>query len=105
MQSTEASNKIEGIVNTKTSVQQLWPKTTPRNRDEEEIQAYWDVLNTIHESYAHTPSRSSIFCNCTGICTSTRNEVLAVTSKAHRTILMYASVVHITDSQRDVRSD
>ena len=38
VQSTEASNKIEGIVTTNTRVQQLCQeKTTPRNRDEEEI--------------------------------------------------------------------
>ena len=48
VQSTEASNKIEGIVTTNTRVQQLcMEKTTPRNRDEEEIMGYRDVLNTI----------------------------------------------------------
>ncbi len=33
-------------------------KTTPRNRDEEEIMGYRDVLNTIHESYEYIPIRS-----------------------------------------------
>lgn len=60
IQSTEASNKIEGIVTTSTRVQQLcMEKTTPRNRDEEEIMGYRDVLNTIHESYEYIPIRSS----------------------------------------------
>ena len=60
VQSTEASNKIEGIVTTNTRVQQLcMDKTTPRNRDEEEIMGYRDVLNTIHESYEYIPLRSS----------------------------------------------
>lgn len=60
VQSTEASNKIEGIVTTNTRVQQLCQeKTTPRNRDEEEIMGYRDVLNTIHKSYAYIPIRSS----------------------------------------------
>lgn len=60
VQSTEASNKIEGIVTTNTRVQQLcMEKTTPRNRDEEEIMGYRDVLNTIHESYEYIPIRSS----------------------------------------------
>ncbi len=60
VQSTEASNKIEGIVTTSTRVQQLCQeKTTPRNRDEEEIMGYRDVLNTIHESYEYIPIRSS----------------------------------------------
>lgn len=60
VQSTEASNKIEGIVTTNTRVQQLcMEKTTPRNRDEEEIMGYRDVLNTIHESYEYIPIRSA----------------------------------------------
>lgn len=60
VQSTEASNKIEGIVTTNTRVQQLcMEKTTPRNRDEEEIMGYRDVLNTIHESYEYIPLRAS----------------------------------------------
>ena len=45
---------------TSTRVQQLcMEKTTPRNRDEEEIMGYRDVLNTIHESYEYIPIRSS----------------------------------------------
>lgn len=60
IQSTEASNKIEGIVTTNTRIQQLCAeKTTPRNRDEEEILGYRDVLNTIHESYEYIPIRTS----------------------------------------------
>lgn len=60
IQSTEASNKIEGIVTTSTRIQQLcMDKTTPKNRDEEEIMGYRDVLNTIHESYEYIPIRSS----------------------------------------------
>ena len=60
VQSTEASNKIEGIVTTSTRVKQLCDdKTTPRNRDEEEIMGYRDVLNTIHESYEYIPLKSS----------------------------------------------
>lgn len=52
IQSTEASNRIEGIVTTSTRIKQLVnEKTTPRNRDEREIVGYRDVLNTIHESH------------------------------------------------------
>ena len=58
IQSTEASNKIEGIVTTSTRMKQLFnEKTTPRNRDEDEIMGYRDVLNTIHESYEYIPIR------------------------------------------------
>ena len=60
VQSTESSNKIEGIVTTSTRLRQLCEdKTTPRNRDEKEIMGYRDVLNTIHESYAYIPVRPS----------------------------------------------
>lgn len=58
IQSTEASNKIEGIVTTSTRMRQLFAeKTKPRNRDEGEIMGYRDVLNTIHESYEYIPVR------------------------------------------------
>lgn len=60
IQSTEASNKIEGIVTTSTRMKQLFEeKTTPKNRDEEEIMGYRDVLNTIHESNEYIPIRPS----------------------------------------------
>lgn len=60
IQSTEASNAIEGIITTRARVEQLYQdKATPRNRDEEEIMGYRDVLNTIHENYEYIPIRSS----------------------------------------------
>lgn len=60
IQSIEDSNKIEGIVTTSTRIKELIAqKTTPRNRDEEEILGYRDVLNTIHESYEYIPINSS----------------------------------------------
>ena len=56
IQSTEASNAIEGIVTTNTRIKQLVKeKTTPRNRDEQEIAGYRDVLSVIHESYDAIP--------------------------------------------------
>lgn len=52
IQSTEASNAIEGIVTTNTRIRQLVEeKTTPKNRDEQEIAGYRDVLNVIHDSF------------------------------------------------------
>ncbi len=60
IQSTEASNEIEGIRTTNTRLKQLvQDKTTPHNRDEQEIMGYRDVLNTIHENYEYIPVRSS----------------------------------------------
>ena len=56
VQSTEASNAIEGIVTTNTRIRQLVEeKTAPRNRDEQEIAGYRDVLNIIHESFDAIP--------------------------------------------------
>lgn len=56
VQSTEASNAIEGIVTTNTRIRQLvQEKTTPRNRDEQEIAGYRDVLNLIHENFDVIP--------------------------------------------------
>lgn len=52
VQSTEASNAIEGIVTTNTRIRQLVEeKTTPRNRDEQEIAGYRDVLSVIHDNF------------------------------------------------------
>lgn len=56
VQSTQASNAIEGIVTTNTRIRQLVEeKTAPRNRDEQEIAGYRDVLNIIHESFDVIP--------------------------------------------------
>ncbi len=60
IQSTEASNRIEGIVTTGARMKQLiGEKTAPRNRDESEIMGYRDVLNTIRESHEYIPVRPS----------------------------------------------
>lgn len=60
IQSTESSNKIEGIVTTSIRIKQLLAdKTRPHNRAEEEIMGYRDVLQTIHEGYAYIPLRAS----------------------------------------------
>jgi Fic family protein len=60
IQSTEASNDIEGIRTTNTRLKQLLSqKITPRNRAEEEIAGYRDVLSVIHESYEYIPLTSN----------------------------------------------
>ena len=52
IQSTEASNKIEGIYTSNDRLKALVKdKTTPKTRNEREIAGYRDVLNTIHESH------------------------------------------------------
>ncbi len=56
IQSTEASNAIEGIMTTDTRIRQLVEqKTTPKNRSEQEIAGYCDVLSVIHENFDAIP--------------------------------------------------
>lgn len=56
IQSTEASNAIEGIITTNTRLKQIVAeKTTPRNRNEQEIAGYRDALSIIHESFDTIP--------------------------------------------------
>lgn len=56
VQSTEASNAIEGIRTTNTRIRQLVAeKTAPKNRSEQEIAGYRDVLNIIHGSFDAIP--------------------------------------------------
>ena len=58
IQSTEASNRIEGIITTDDRLKKIvMNKTTPKGRSEREIAGYRDVLNTIHENYDYIPVR------------------------------------------------
>lgn len=62
IQSTEASNKIEGIYTSDDRLKKIVrDKTMPKTRSEKEIAGYRDVLNTIHQNYAYIPVKSSIF--------------------------------------------
>lgn len=61
IQSTEASNKIEGIYTSDQRLEALVKDTTmPRTRNECEIAGYRDVLNTIHESHDYIPAKPSM---------------------------------------------
>ena len=58
IQSTEASNRIEGIITTDDRLKKIvMNKTTPKGRSEREIAGYRDVLITIHENYDFIPVR------------------------------------------------
>jgi len=58
IQSTGASNRIEGIVTTEDRLKMIVrEKTMPRTRSEKEIAGYRDVLNTIHESHDYIPPK------------------------------------------------
>ena len=61
IQSTEASNRIEGIYTSDERLKKIVrDKTMPQNRSEQEIAGYRDVLSTIHESYDYIPPKPSI---------------------------------------------
>ena len=61
IQSTDASNRIEGIYTSDERLKLIaLDKTMPRTRNEFEIAGYRDVLNTIHNSYEHIPIKPSI---------------------------------------------
>ena len=52
IQSTSSSNKIEGIYTTDKRIKEIVnQRLEPKNRNEEEIAGYRDVLNLIHENY------------------------------------------------------
>ena len=54
IQSTESSNKIEGIYTSDERLKKIvLDKTMPKTRNEREIAGYRDVLNTIHENFQH----------------------------------------------------
>lgn len=77
IQSTEGSNGIEGIRTTVPRLRELMAnKTTPRNRDEQEILGYRNVLDLVHESYEYIPVRP--------------NYILQL----HRDLLRYTGLLH-----------
>lgn len=82
IQSTEASNAIEGIITTSTRIRQLvQEKTTPRNRDEQEIAGYRDVLGIIHESFDVIPITQNYILQLHKIMYSHMNNPLAGRTK------------------------
>ncbi len=60
IQSTEASNKIEGIYTSDERLKLIaLDKTMPQSRDEQEIAGYRDALATIHDSHEYIPVKAS----------------------------------------------
>lgn len=61
IQSTGASNRIEGIFTSDKRLEELVSqKSEPRNRSEQEIAGYREVLATIHESFEYVVPRPNI---------------------------------------------
>jgi Fic family protein len=92
IQSTEASNAIEGIVTTNTRIRQLVEeKTAPKNRDEQEIAGYRDVLNIIHENLDAIPISRNYILQLHKILYSHMNNPLAGQTK---TVQNYISATY-----------
>ena len=82
IQSAEASNAIEGIVTTDTRIKQLVEeKTAPRNRNEQEIAGYRDVLNIVRESFDAIPITKNYILQLHKILYSHMNNPLAGQTK------------------------
>ncbi|MBN2034579.1 MAG: Fic family protein [Deltaproteobacteria bacterium] len=61
IQSTESSNRIEGITAPIDRIREIVAKkATPRNRSEQEIAGYREVLTTIHTNYADIPFTTGV---------------------------------------------
>ena len=61
IQSTGASNRIEGIFTSDKRLEELVSqKAEPRNRSEQEIAGYREVLSTIYEGYEYINPRPNI---------------------------------------------
>lgn len=92
IQSTEASNAIEGIITTNTRIRQLVEeKTAPKNRDEQEIAGYRDVLNVIHENFDAIPISRNYILQLHKILYSHMNNPLAGQTK---TVQNYISATY-----------
>lgn len=92
IQSTEASNAIEGIITTNTRIRQLVEeKTAPKNRDEQEIAGYRDVLNIIHENFDTIPISRNYILQLHKILYSHMNNPLAGQTK---TVQNYISATY-----------
>lgn len=97
VQSTETSNAIEGIVTTNTRVRQLVAeKTTPKNRDEQEIAGYRDVLEIIHENFDAIPITRNFILQLHKILYSHTNHPMAGRTK---TVQNYISATYPDGTQ------
>lgn len=92
IQSTEASNAIEGIVTTDTRLRQLVKeKTAPKNRNEQEIAGYRDALAVIHDSFDAIPITQNYILQLHKIMYSHMNNSAAGKTKA---VQNYISATH-----------
>jgi len=108
IQSTESSNRLEGITAPQERIRELVArKTTPRNRSEQEITGYRDVLNTVHGNYSEIPFTTGIilqfhrdlfqfFPSQGGKWKPADNEITEILPDGTRNIRFYPLSAHLT---------
>lgn len=110
IQSTESSNRIEGITVPLARIRKLvTERTTPRDRSEQEIAGYRNVLNTIHTSYGYIPFTPNIvlqfhrdlyqFSVGLGGCWKTTENLITATTTDGRQIVRFTPVAAYATSQ------
>ena len=108
IQSTESSNRLEGITAPLERIRDLVAqKTTPRNRSEQEIAGYRDVLTTIHANHADIPFTTGVVLQFYrdlyqfnpgqgGKWKPVDNEITEIQSNGTRVVRFYPVPAHIT---------
>lgn len=68
IESTEASNRLEGITADRERIEALVLRSTkPMNRSEQEIAGYRDALNLVHENHEHMEFTPNVVLQCHGL--------------------------------------
>jgi Fic family protein len=108
IQSTESSNRLEGITAPLERIRDLVAQqTTPRNRSEQEIAGYRDVLNTIHANHADIPFTTGVVLQFHrdlyqfnpgqgGKWKPTDNEITEIQSNGTKVVRFYPVPAHMT---------
>jgi len=109
IQSTESSNRIEGIVASDKRLRAIVAeKAKPANRSESEIAGYRDVLNTIHQSHEHIPLTERIVLQLHrdlmkyagvhgGVWKATQNEITETLSGGEKRVRFVPVSPHLTE--------
>lgn len=76
IESTESSNRLEGITADRARIEALaLHSTNPANRPEQEIAGYRDALALVHENYEHMEFTPNVILQCHGMLTRYTGEI------------------------------
>lgn len=114
IQSVNSSNSIEGIHTTDKRLESLMKeKTTPINRDEEEIIGYRDILAVIHEEYNYIQLKPNMILQfhkmlykytngvTSGQYKNSDNSIIEIDSKSNKSIRFQPISAHLTSKAMD----